>query len=347
MPSLAARALYGASQTARVGFFLANRYASTYLAGPLVDTAAITTPLPSLADLLRDIARLFARDWAHIAAGHYGLPADMLPRPHHVARRAIDYFRDLPKVHRRRTAAGHGEVREMARTLGTGKGLPSYYLQNFHFQSDGWLSPGSAQRYDYQVEVLFLGAADAMRRQALAMVADYLRACPDHEIAVADLACGTGRFMAQLLRDFPRARGTAIDLSPAYVERARATLRRLPRGCAVEGALEALPLEDASQDIVTCLFTFHELPAKIRHHAAREIARVLKPGGRYIHLDTLQLGDHPPYDGLLRLFPQALHEPYFADYVGCDLEGLFASLGLKPMATERVFFAKLSSFEKS
>ena len=30
-----------------------------------------------------------------------------------------------------------------------------YYLQNFHYQSDGWLSARSATIYDYQVEVCY------------------------------------------------------------------------------------------------------------------------------------------------------------------------------------------------
>ena len=44
---------------------------------------------------------------------------------------------------------------------------PPYYLQKFHFQTDGYLSDGSAERYDHQVEVLFGGGAAAMRRHAL------------------------------------------------------------------------------------------------------------------------------------------------------------------------------------
>jgi hypothetical protein len=34
---------------------------------------------------------------------------------------------------------------------------PRYYLQNFHFQSGGWMTDDSAERYDTQVEVLFNG----------------------------------------------------------------------------------------------------------------------------------------------------------------------------------------------
>ena len=42
-----------------------------------------------------------------------------------------------------------------------------------------------------------------------------------------------------------------------------------------------------------------------------EFARVLKPGGRLVLVDSLQHGDEPDYDGLLELFPQSFHEPYY------------------------------------
>ena len=45
--------------------------------------------------------------------------------------------------------------------------LLNYYLQNFHYQTDGYLSDLSANLYDLQVEILFNGAADAMRRRII------------------------------------------------------------------------------------------------------------------------------------------------------------------------------------
>jgi hypothetical protein len=42
---------------------------------------------------------------------------------------------------------------------------------------------------------------------------------------------------------------------------------------------------------------------------SREFARVLKPGGRLVVVDSLQMGDEPDYDGMLELFPQNYHEP--------------------------------------
>ena len=74
----------------------------------------------------------------------------------------------FPTIAERRKRNAHAEVLN-AKTRGR---RPEYYLQNFHFQSGGWLTEESADRYDTQVEVLFKGTANAMRRQALPPLAE-------------------------------------------------------------------------------------------------------------------------------------------------------------------------------
>ncbi len=114
-----------------------------------------------------------------------------------------------------------------------------------------------------------------------------------------------------------------IDMSDAYVEEARQHLRRWGWLDLLVANAEALPLREASQDAATADFLFHELPPKVRRTVLRELARVLKPGGRLVILDSLQRGDEPGYDGMLELFPQSYHEPYYGSYLDED----FAALG--------------------
>ena len=66
---------------------------------------------------------------------------------------------DAIEVEARRRRGDGAEVRDAAPAT-----YPAYYRQNFHFQSGGWLTDHSAAIYDTQVEVLFTGAADVMRR---------------------------------------------------------------------------------------------------------------------------------------------------------------------------------------
>ena len=112
------------------------------------------------------------------------------------------------------------------------------------------------------------------------------------------------------------------------------------------GNAEFLPCPDDSQDVVTDIFLFHELPPKIRRIVAREAARILKPGGLLIHLDSLQKGDTPAFDPLLDFFPRAYHEPYYESYVETDLDALFVDAGLAPMSHEPAFLSKVSVYAK-
>ena len=54
------------------------------------------------------------------------------------------FLRDLPVVSSRRSRKA---TREVLSEETRGK-RPEYYLQNFHFQSGGWLTDESAERYD-------------------------------------------------------------------------------------------------------------------------------------------------------------------------------------------------------
>ena len=91
---------------------------------------------------------------------------------------------------------------------------------------------------------------------------------------------------------------------------------------------------------------FHELPPKVRRVVFRECARVLKPGGRLILVDSLQHGDQPDYDGLLDLFPQSYHEPYYRSYLNEDFGAMAKSCGLTHIRNVNAFISKVMVFYK-
>ena len=109
---------------------------------------------------------------------------------------------------------------------------------------------------------------------------------------------------------------------------------------------EALPFADASLDVLSTVYLFHELPPKIRRQAVAEFARVLKPGGQVIFADSLQAGDLPENDGLLELFPALFHEPYYAGYLTDDLDGVFAAAGLRRRDLTCAFLTRIAVYEK-
>ena len=109
---------------------------------------------------------------------------------------------------------------------------------------------------------------------------------------------------------------------------------------------EMIPVPAASQDAVTSIFVFHELPPKVRKIVFAEFARVLKPRGRLIVVDSLQRGDEPDYDGLLELFPQNFHEPYFAGYIEENFGAIAQSCGLVHVRDVKAFVSKVMVFDK-
>jgi ubiquinone/menaquinone biosynthesis C-methylase UbiE len=110
---------------------------------------------------------------------------------------------------------------------------------------------------------------------------------------------------------------------------------------------EGLPLPDNSCDAVTSIFLLHELPPDVRRSVIGEAARVLKPGGRMILLDSLQLGDEPAYDGMLDRFPQNYHEPYFQSYLNEDFTALAKQRGFVHLGDTKAFLSKVMIFEKN
>ena len=97
---------------------------------------------------------------------------------------------------------------------------------------------------------------------------------------------------------------------------------------------------------MTSIFTFHELPPDVRRIVFKEFARVLKPGGRLILIDSLQRGDDPDYEGLLELFPQSFHEPYYSSYIEEDFAALAGNSGLIRGRETKAFVSKVMVFDK-
>jgi len=333
---------YAARQAARVAWYAGHYAAGRRLLKPMPKPDFAIGPTPTRAEMTKDMRGLFEREWQDIAAGLYPAPPALGPDPGEFLRRSLLYFRDLPAVDARR----HGEREDEIRAGQQGDGLPDYYRQNFHFQSDGWLSEESAALYDTQVEVLFTGAADVMRRRALKPIADWMAGRNQRTLTGLDVGCGTGRLLAFLHGAWPGLRLTGLDLSPPYLTEARRLIGRTARVKLIEGAAEKLPFENASLDLVVSSFLLHELPPDIRAQALTEMARVVKPDGLIVIVDSMQKGDHPEWDGLLDLFPHYFHEPYYADYVTGSLGTWATDAGLTPVTNERAFLSKVAVFAR-
>jgi ubiquinone/menaquinone biosynthesis C-methylase UbiE len=334
------RLTYAAAQAARVAFYGAHYLAARVIARDAFKSIEkLDHPIPSLGAVLKSMRALFAQDWANVEAGLYPAPFDW-KRDMRRAMASVRFLTDIPKVAERQKRRGHSDV-------GTkGEGLPRYYRQNFHFQTDGYLSDRSAQLYDFQVEALFGGTADAMRRRAYVPIARAIETRGPARTTLLDIGAGTGQFLGFVKSVQPQLKTIALDLSEPYLAKARRVLKHGLPTKFIEAAAEAMPLKDNSIDIAVSIFLFHELPPKVRAAAGVEIARVLKPGGIFVLADTIQYGDAPDFDGLIEVFPELLHEPYYSSFAKSDLDAIFGKYGLERVEQDIAYLTKVTVFRK-
>jgi len=226
---------------------------------------------------------------------------------------------------------------------------PSYYRQNFHHQTNGYLSDRSADLYDLQVETLFGGLAEPMRRRVLRPLKDSLKIFEQTQpLKVLDAPCGTGSALAMLQTALPKVKFSGLDLSPNYLKKASDRLREkfgtVPT--LTQGAVENLPYGDDEFHAITSIFLFHELPAPVRQQAIAEYFRVLKPQGTLVINDSIQAGDRRELTPMMQGFPDMFHEPYYRNYLQDDLVERLAKAGFVNIRTEIHYFSKIWIAEK-
>jgi SAM-dependent methyltransferase len=125
------------------------------------------------------------------------------------------------------------------------------------------------------------------------------RAAPGPGEDVLDVACGTGN--AALRAAQAGTRVTGLDLTPELLAIARA---QAPDITWIEGDAQDLPFADASFDVVLSVFGCMFAPDHQR--TAREILRVLRPGGRAVIASWTPEGESAR---LLRLVGRHLPPP--------------------------------------
>lgn len=145
------------------------------------------------------------------------------------------------------------------------------------------------------------------------------------EERVLDVATGGGHIA---LAFAPRVREVvATDLTSAMVEAAARHLAE--RGatnvrCEVADA-EALPYGDAEFDLVTARFAPHHFPDPGRF--CNEVARVLRPGGRFVLFDNMAPEDEE-FDAFLQRFERWRDPSHVRAYRPSEWAAMLAAAGL-------------------
>jgi len=309
---------------------------------------------------------LYMDELRFIKQGSYKFPIELemsVSSMYTLCALVVESFFEYPKMDRRRCGGGSGDddaiIARKKKTCQTHPEFPDYYLQHFHHQSDGWLSSASAHRWEFQVETRFIGSAGTMRRRALPHIKKFMLGRDATETSILDVASGTGQFLHFVRENFPDLLCTSLELSPYYLEAVRDVHKKVFSNSGslrlVNANAESMPFGKEEFDMVTNVYLFHELPAYARVNVAKEICRVLKPGGIFVFVDSAQLGDAKSRGGFyedalthsLHGFSENHHEPYHKEYINQNMVELFhKETNLRHETTSVVFVSKVMIFSK-
>lgn len=130
-----------------------------------------------------------------------------------------------------------------------------------------------------------------------------------------DCGCGTGANLLLLGRH-----GTAFGFD--LTARGLAFARDEGRTRIARASIGAIPFPDASFDVVTSFDVFYGLPDELEREAAREIARVLRPGGEIVitaaAFESLR-GGHGTFSNEVRRYTRASIRALF-EGAGLDVQ---------------------------
>jgi demethylmenaquinone methyltransferase/2-methoxy-6-polyprenyl-1,4-benzoquinol methylase len=167
-----------------------------------------------------------------------------------------------------------------------------------------------AARYDLLNRVISLGVDQRWRRRMV----EAIEARSGHR--VLDLATGTADVAIQVARRHPDVTVVGLDPSANMLAVGRDKIAAgalVPRVTLEQGDAQALPFGDASFDSSVMAFGIRNVPD--RAAALREMARVVRPGGRVVILEL-----NEPRSGLLGPLAR-FHVHKVVPFVGAALSG--------------------------
>lgn len=141
------------------------------------------------------------------------------------------------------------------------------------------------------------------REDRLAALVDIVEAIGGPAPLVLDLACGTASISRRILDRLPAARTVAVDVDPALLAIAGATLagddrvRIVRADLADPGWVETLP--EGGFDAVVTATALHWLPEPTLHRLYGDLRGLVRLGGVVANADTMPAGDLARLSGAL------------------------------------------------
>jgi ubiquinone/menaquinone biosynthesis C-methylase UbiE len=147
-----------------------------------------------------------------------------------------------------------------------------------------------------------------------------------------DLGCGVGHTLRRIAPKLRFAIGA--DATPGMLEGARSLMaqERITNVALVVAAAESLPFLDGTFDGVACRLAAHHFTDVARAFA--EIARVLRPGGRFVLSDNFA-PDDPALDWWINTLETLRDPSHVREYTVAEWRALLDSAGLRVTAEAR------------
>lgn len=142
------------------------------------------------------------------------------------------------------------------------------------------------------------------REERFRIMLDVVEAVVGPEPSVLDLACGTGSITDRLLRRFPKATSTGVDLDPALLAITRGTFDGDDRVTLVTAGLkdpawtEALPR--TPYDAVLTATALHWFPREPLAALYGQVGELVRDGGAFMNADHMTDGSTPRLDAAER-----------------------------------------------
>jgi ubiquinone/menaquinone biosynthesis C-methylase UbiE len=240
--------------------------------------------------------------------------------------------------------------KEMSEVLDTTVSIPEYYKVPFHAYPNGNLSMESALEVtvaaksvhatvmDPEEKLLDPEGDEKLRSSYSKCMLELLEEQDARPVQdIVDIGAATGLSSVALLKTFPEATITGIDLSPHFLAAGRYLQRlreektgRKEQLILIHGMGEGTRLPSESVDLVSMCLVCHELPECASRAIFKEAARILKPKGALCVMEM-----NPDSEKFQKVMQNPIPytifkstEPWLLEYVNMDMKEAMMDAGL-------------------